>query len=292
MFFFRSWLFVPGNQEDKLDKSSGLSSDVVVYDLEDSVPVDAKQTAFELVKRQLQKGGGIRFVRVNACTDPRFTKDLEVVDKNLAGIMLPKVNRKEDVERADRLVSLLEEHRGLPLGSTEIVPLVETAEGLYHAMEIARASPRVRRLAFGSLDFALDVNARPSKEGTELLYARSRLVFISRVAGIEPPIDGVFPDLRDQPGLERDASAAKRIGFQGKMVIHPNQIDIVNRVFSPTPEEIEEARSVVDAYYRGLSEGKGAVQQEGNMIDAPVVERARRILVYARQLEKGESPSG
>lgn len=286
MVLFRSLMFVPGNQERKLAKVQDLSADVIIYDLEDSVPPGEKSVARKLVARALTKNKHkVNYVRVNDLSTDHFSADLtELVSPYLHGIMLPKANRKEDIQQVDQLLTSLEEEKALPQGSIAIMPLIESAAGVYHAYEIARSSPRVKHLAFGAVDYSLDVNAKLTKEGLEMLYARSQLVIASRAAGIESPIDTVHIDIRDEAGLYQEARLARQLGFQGKLVIHPAQIDIVHEVFSPTAEEIEEAKEMVNAYEQALREGLAAIQFRGQMVDLPVVERAKRIIEQAREL--------
>jgi len=279
-------MFVPGNHPRRLTKAKELSADVIIYDLEDAVPPDEKETARRLVREALRHSPDrVQFVRVNDPSTPYFVDDLaETTGAGLSGIVLPKATGRDSVLFADSLLSRFEERSGVPKGSTEIVPLVETAVGLYHAYEIASAGSRVRRLAFGSIDFALDIGAQLTKEGTEVLYARSRLVVVSRAAGIEPPIDAVFADIRDSDGLLQEARLAKQLGFRGKMVIHPSQIDVVNRVFSPTPQEVEEAKKITQAFSEALETGSAAIRVDGKMVDLPVARRAKQILEQAKAL--------
>jgi citrate lyase beta subunit len=158
-----------------------------------------------------------------------------------------------------------------------VVAIVETALGLRHAYETARTE-RVAALVLGAVDLGLELGLEPRADGQEVLYARSRLVLESAAAGLRSPFDLVHVDIRDDEGLEAEARLARSLGFRGKACIHPGQVDIVNRVFSPTTEEVDRARRVVDAYERGLADGRGVVALDGEMIDLPVVERARRVL--------------
>jgi citrate lyase subunit beta / citryl-CoA lyase len=286
MFLSRTWMFVPGSQERRLQKVKDLPADVLIYDLEDAVAASEKEKARKMVRQALRENAEkVNFVRINDPSTPYFLADLqEIVAEGLAGIILPKAAKKEDVILVDRLLGQLEEGKNLPRGSIRIVPLIESALGLQHAYEIATASDRVIRLAFGSVDFTLDIGAKLTKEGTELLYARSQLVVASRAAGIEGPIDAVYIHIRDLEGLQQETRFAKQLGFQGKMVIHPEQIPIVNKIFTPTAEEVEEAKAIVDAFAEAVAAGSGAIQWNGKMIDYPVAERAKRIVAQAEIL--------
>jgi citrate lyase subunit beta/citryl-CoA lyase len=283
---FRTWMFVPGNNERRIEKAKGLNADVIIYDLEDAVALNEKETAREMVRNTLQQNQDrVKFVRVNDLHTAFFSDDLAaVVNAGLSGIMLPKASSAEDIIAADSLITKLEQQNGLKDGSIEIVPLIENALGVYFAYDIAKSSDRVKRLAFGSVDYTLDIQAELSKEGTELLFARSQLVIHSRAAGKESPIDAVFIHIKDEDGLLRDAKLAKQLGFQGKLVVHPDQIHIVNEVFTPTLEEIEEAQAIVVAFDEALQRGLAAIQVGGKMIDYPVAARAKKTVEKAKQL--------
>ncbi|NRF94372.1 CoA ester lyase [Paenibacillus frigoriresistens] len=283
---FRSWMFVPGNNERRIEKLKDLNADVVIYDLEDAVSLNEKEKAREMVRYALnQYENRISFVRVNDLLSPFFADDLKaVVTEGLYGIMLPKASKAKDILEADTQITELEQKNGLAAGSIEIVPLIENAQGVYLAYDIAISSDRVRRLAFGSVDYTLDIHAELSKEGTEILFARSQLVVHSKAAGKESPVDAVYIHIKDQDGLLRDAKLAKQLGFQGKLVVHPDQIAVVNGVFSPSQEEIVEAQAIVTAFDEALRSGMAAIQVGGKMIDYPVAARARKILEKAKQL--------
>lgn len=287
MTLVRSWMFVPGNNRRRLEKVRELAADVIIYDLEDAVPLQEKASARDMVRQAVQENGSRpQYVRVNDPTTPFYLDDLYgLIGHGLTGIVLPKAANRQQILAVEAHLTQLENHGNLPCGSMEIVPLIETASGLYHAYDIASASARVKRLAFGSVDFALDIGARLTREGTELLFARSQLVVISRAAGIEPPIDAVFVDVKDAEGLRNDARLARQLGFQGKLVIHPDQIPIVHDAFSPTKEEIAEAKAVAAAFDEALASGSAAISVNGKLVDYPVAERAKRILRQAEALQ-------
>lgn len=280
MALYRSFMFVPGNQQRRLDKVKELTSDVIIYDLEDSVPLEEKDEARKMVQQIISNNQNrINFVRVNDISTPYFLEDLNtVISLNVHGIVLPKADKKEHVQQVDYLLTKLEKKHGICSNSIEILPIIESASGLYHAYEVASSSKRVKRLAFGSVDYTLDISAQLTKEGTEILYARSQIVVASRAAGIESPIDTVYIHIKDQEGLLKDANLAKQLGFQGKLVVHPDQVDIVNNVFSPTLEEVKEAKEIIAAFQEATDLGLAAIQVKGKMIDYPVVERAKKVL--------------
>ena len=262
----RSLLFAPGNDERKLQKALAAGADAVVADLEDAVPAGEKEAARTLTREALDGAASpsLLAVRVNAVGTTEHEADVEAIaGLDLGALVLPKAT-------PDAVAALKTD--GPP-----VIAIVETALGLRHAYETARAE-RVAALVLGAVDLGLELGLEPRADGHEVLYARSRLVVESAAAGIRSPFDLVHVDTRDDEGLEAEARLARSLGLRGKACIHPGQVDIVNRVFSPTGEEIDRARRVVDAYERGLADGRGAVALDGEMIDLPVVERARRVL--------------
>jgi citrate lyase beta subunit len=262
----RSLLFAPGSDERKLEKALAAGADAVVADLEDAVPATEKEAARTVARRVL--GGAatasLVAVRVNAAGTEHWGADLQAVaDLELDALVLPKATP--------------EAVGALGPDGPPVVAIVETALGVRHAYETARL-PRVAALVLGAVDLGLELGLEPRADGQEVLYARSRLVLESAAAGLRSPFDLVHVDTRDDEGLEAEARLARSLGFRGKACIHPAQVAIVNRVFSPTGEERERARRVVEAYEHGLADGRGAVALDGEMIDLPIVERARRIL--------------
>jgi citrate lyase subunit beta / citryl-CoA lyase len=287
MLLLKSWLFVPGSKEKHIKKAKDLEANALIYDLEDSVTIFEKENARLNVAKIIQDTNEkVNFVRVNNLNSPYFMDDLyHVVREGLTGIVLPKVNDKENIIVTDYILSCLEKKHQLTSKSISIVPIIETAVGLQNAFDIATSSKRVTRLAFGAQDFMLDLNIRSSKEGIEILYARSKLVAISRAANLESPIDTVYLNYNDEEGLEKEAQMVKQLGFQGKLLIHPNQIKTINQIFSPTSDEIEEAKKIVKFYDESITRGVGAIEVDGKMVDLPIAERARRILSYADFIE-------
>jgi citrate lyase beta subunit len=262
----RSLLFAPGNDERKLEKALAAGADAVVADLEDAVPAGEKEAA-RTVTRTAFAGAvsdSLLAVRVNAFGTGNLQADLEVTaGLDLDALVLPKATP--------------EAVAALGAEGPPVIAIVETAIGLRHAFETAR-SERVAALVLGAVDLGLELGLEPRVDGQEILYARSRLVVESAAAGIRSPFDVVHVNTRDDAGLEAEARLARALGFRGKACIHPDQVAIVNRVFSPTTEELERARRVIDAYEHARAHGRGVVALDGEMIDLPVVERARRVL--------------
>jgi citrate lyase subunit beta/citryl-CoA lyase len=229
------------------------------------------------------------YVRVNAVdTEFCYGDLLAVVRPGLDGVILPKVESAAGLATIDWLLAQLEREQGLAPRSIDLIPIVETARGLGRIDRILAAGTRVRRVAFGAGDFTLDVEMTWTRQETELGYPRIRIVTASRAAAIEPPLDTVWVDLADQQGLEASARTARELGFQGKMCIHPNQIAVVNQVFTPSEAEIAFAERVVDAFARAEGEGSAAIQVDGKFIDYPIVYRARRVLEKVAALRARE----
>jgi len=286
----RTALFTPGNRLERAEKAVGLGADAVIIDLEDAVPIAEKESSRVLVRKVLEEHPGKRmYVRINALNTPFANEDLEaVVSKNLNGIMLPKVESTEDIFEIDRLLTDLEKRNGLETGAIEVISICETAKGLEEIYPIVSAKPtyhRVSVVAFGAADYTLDLGISLTMEGKELEYPRSRIPIACRAAGIMPPLDTAWMvDLKDIDGLIADAKKAKAYGFQGKIVIHPNQIDPCHNVFTPTKEEIAYAKKVIHAFEEAEREGKAAIQLEEKFIDYAVVEKYRRICALAQAI--------
>lgn len=280
----RTALFVPATRPDRVDKALGTGADAVIIDLEDAVAHALKAEARETARNKVKEHGRRRLmVRVNALGTGLNRKDLAA----LAGacppsIMLPKVESEEHIREIHRRLLDLERSSAVAQGTTAVVVQIESARAVQNVFRILSetlAPERALLAAFGAADYSLDMGINMSRDGSELLYPRSRIAVACRAAGKEPPIDTPFMlDLKDRDGLRADALRAKQLGYQGKLCIHPNQVGPCNEVFSPTADELAYARRVVEAFEKSESEGIGALQLDGQFIDYPVVERSRRIL--------------
>jgi citrate lyase subunit beta / citryl-CoA lyase len=277
---FRSFLFAPGNHARRVEKALSLDADAVILDLEDAVATAEKRATRDAVIAALaHPRRSLLYVRVNAVDTEFCYGDLAaIVRTGLDGIILPKVESASGLATIDWLLAQLEREHGLVPRAIDLIPIIETARGLSQIDAILAAGTRVKRVAFGAGDFTLDVNMIWSRDEAELAYARTRIVTASRAAGIEAPLDTVWVDLADQEGLEASAHTALGFGFQGKMCIHPNQIAVVHRVFTPSEAEIAFAERVVAAFARAEAEGSAAIQLNGKFIDYPIVYRAQRVL--------------
>jgi len=275
----RSFLFAPGNHARRVEKALTLPAGAVILDLEDAVAISEKPATREhVVAAYGQPRHGKLYVRVNAYSTEWCYADIVAVARaGLDGIILPKVESAEQLRAVDWLLSALERERGLPAGGIDLVPIIETAIGMSVVGAIAASGSRTKRLAFGAGDYTLDLGMIWSREEAELLPARSAVVMASRAAGIEPPIDTVWADLRDAEGFARSAQQAAALGFQGKMCIHPDQIAVANAAFSPTEAQLAWARRVVAAFDDAEARGLASIQVDGQFIDYPIVQRARQV---------------
>ena len=281
----RSMLFVPATSARKVEKAFGRAADGVIVDLEDAVATaekaQARQQAAELLRARRPRQ---TFLRVNAVSTPFCYEDLLVAAATaLDGIVLPKTESAADLAMVDWLLAQLEAKAGKPVGSIEITPIIETARGLAAAAEIAAASKRLRRLAFGAVDLALDMDIDLGDDAGAMAHARFALALASRQAGLEGPLDTVFVDIADLEGLRASTARARAMGFGGKACIHPAQLEVVNAVFTPSEAELTRAQAIVTAFDQAEAAGLAAVSVGGTMVDYPVVLKARRVLAVGRR---------
>lgn len=288
----RTALFVPGNRPDRIEKAFNTEADVVIIDLEDAVPISEKELSRSKVREKAaQFSDRMMLVRVNALGSPFIEGDLEeaIVD-GVNGIVLPKVEKADDIHDINVLLLKVEKKRSLPEGSIHLFPLIESAAAVQHVYDIVSAKTKPERIytvAFGAADYTFDMSIEMTMEGTELFYARSRISVACRAAGVAPPIDTPFMiDLNDIDALISDAKRAKELGFQGKQVIHPRQIEPCNRIFSPTPDEIAGAEKIIQVFEEAEAAGTAAIQVEGKFIDYAVVKKSRDILARAAAIDK------
>ena len=282
----RSALYVPGNKPKMLSKVGTLGADAVVLDLEDAVPVEEKNIARAMVREALSAiEGPLRFVRVNGAASGLMEEDISsIFSPELDGIYLPKVESVEDLHLADTFILELEKRHGLEKGRVEVHPIFESAKGIIQAYQILQRSPsRVREVGFGAGDLGRELglwfNMKLGKsDSIEFLYARSHIVLASRAAGKNPPLDSVYGNIRDLEGLEKDAVRARQLGFQGKSAIHPSQVNVINRVFTPSSEEIDFCRKIVTAFEEAEVKGSASFTVGDAFVDIAVMEQAISIL--------------
>jgi citrate lyase subunit beta / citryl-CoA lyase len=292
----RSWLYAPGNNPKLLERVFSAGADAVILDLEDAVPPDqkerARQLVAEVVRARAGRPGPALFVRVNHPDTGLGEADLHaVVGPGLDGLRVPKVEGAETARQVDDWISQAEARNSLEPGGVALVCNVESAAGVWRADAIAAARPRVLALAFGGVDFGRDIGATTGPDGVETLYARSHLVLASRVAGVRPPIDGVYTQLADEAGLERTTQQARALGFFGRSAIHPRQVAVINRIFTPTADELAWAGQVIDTARKAEQAlASGAVQlATGEFVDVAVVRRAEALVQLAAALRAARS---
>ncbi len=281
----RSFLFTPGDDRHKVAKTAGLDADVVVLDLEDAVATDRKGAARETMVAALYEldfGRAERLVRLNAANSPFFEADLAALAQaEPDGVVLPKVETAAALADLDARLTAAERERGRQPGSTRLFPLVETPLGVMNLREIAGATPRVDALLFGAEDLAAALGARRTRAGTEVALARAAVVLAAAAFGV-PAIDMVYTDLGDLDGLEVEAVQARDLGYLGKLAIHPRQLSVINRVFTPAEEDVEAAQGLLDAYAQWRSRDVGVFSLDGRMVDRPMVVAAERLVARAR----------
>jgi citrate lyase subunit beta/citryl-CoA lyase len=279
----RSLLFAPGNHARRLEKVGQFGADAIVLDLEDAVAnaekIGARASTRAALPTYLENVAVV--VRVNGVHTGLMEDDMEaVVCSELDCIMVPKVESVETLGAVDSLLVRLEQERGIPKGQIRILPLIETALGLVRCEELALSAPeRVVTLIFGLGDFSVDIGVDLTREATELLYGRSRVVVAARAAGMAPPIDGPYLDIHDLDGLVENTLLSRRLGFQGRVAVYPAQVDPVQRTYSElSPDEIEQAQRVVEAFEEAEASGLASIQVDGRFIDYPFYYRARHRL--------------
>ena len=292
----RSLLFAPGNEPRKVGKVGTFGADAVILDLEDAVPDADKVASRALVRAALPRlGASLIAVRVNALTTGLTEGDVAgVVAPGLGCLVLPKTERPQDVQALDAMLGRAETAAGLPPGLVKILPLVETARGVLAGADIAAACPRVQTLCFGSGDFTRDLelpSVRWSADGSELLYARTRMIVDARAGGCARPIDGPYLSVRDAAGFEADCARAARIGFQGKLCIHPAQVPVANRVFAPEADEVAFCRRVVSEFASALARGSASITVDGVFVDYPIAQKAERIISLSDALAARDAAS-
>ena len=287
MELLRSLVFVPGNRANMLERALGFGADIVMVDLEDSVPPGEKAAACEMAAEwvpRLAAAGRRVMVRVNSLDTGLTSQELDtVVCPELAGISVGKGDSAWDLQQVDQLLGPLESRAGIPRGTIKLVPWIETAMAIVHVYEMARASQRIVGIAFGAEDYTNDMGVIRTDFGEECYYARSAVAVAARAARVAA-LDGPFVGFRDPDGLRTDAGAARQIGFTGKFAIHPAQIDIINETFSPHPDDVEYARTVVAAWEEAESAGRGSLSIDGRMVDVPVVKRAQNLLALVEAI--------
>ncbi len=280
----RTMMFIPGNNPHMLQDAQIYGSDAIMMDLEDSVSLSEKDAARLLVYNALKTvdyGDTEMVVRINALSSAYGRKDVKaVISAGCKVIRMPKTENAAEIIELDQEIEKVEKELGCEPGQTKILAAIESAEGVLNAYAIAKASPRMTGIALGAEDYCTNLKTTRSKEGTELLFARQTIVVAARAAGIDA-LDTVYSDLTDLDTFRKEVQLIKQLGFDGKSVIHPMQIPIVNRIFAPTMEEINKARDILKGIKQAEDAGSGVLAVNGKMVDRPVVLRAQRCIDLA-----------
>ncbi|MCQ9210379.1 citrate (pro-3S)-lyase subunit beta [Granulicatella seriolae] len=280
----RTMMFVPGANAAMLRDATIYGADSVMFDLEDSVSLKEKDTARLLVHFALKTfdySNVETVVRINGL-DTVGAQDAEAVV--IAGanvIRLPKTETAQDIVDVEAVIAAVEEKYGIPLGTTKMMAAIESAEGVLNAREIAKASDRLIGIALGAEDYVTNMKTKRYPDGQELFFARSMILHAARAAGIAA-IDTVYSDVNNEEGFKAEVERIKQLGFDGKSVINPRQIPIVNSIYAPTEKEIENAKQVIWAIQEAEAKKSGVIALNGKMIDKPIVERAQRVIALAK----------
>ena len=289
MTVMRSVFYVPGNNETFVSKAPSNSADIITLDLEDSVPPAEKAKAREIVRANLKhagSGGSTIYVRINNWETFMTNDDLEaVVHEGLSGVCLAKCGGPDNVQRLEWKLDELERRRGLSVGSIAIQLLIETAKGVMNAYPSAIASKRVNSLIFGAVDYTKDMRVKLTSEGEEQKYARRHTAVAARAAGCIA-IDCPFVDFKNTEAFEKSTREGRQMGYEGRMLIHPSQIEPSHKIYTPAPEDVEWATGVVKVFEEeGLAKGMAAVTYKGKMVDTPVYDNARTILATMAEIQ-------
>lgn len=294
----RSLIFIPGNNQRFLEKSKTINSDIICFDLEDSVPFEEKETARSLVGKTINDigksdgshGKTVVSARINAPDSELAANDLKkIVLDGIDAIVIPKVETDCQIVRISDIIKTLEKENDIPNDSIKLIPSIESALGVVNAYSIAKSDPRVSSLVFGVFDYLHDmkIDSNDDEVLTGYLYGRAKVPVDARAAGVDS-IDSIWQNINDMDGLERDLVFGKKLGYTGKCIIHPSQINLAHKVFAPSQQDIQWARKVVSILDESMMDGKtkgttattkmGAVNLEGKMIDAVHYKQAKRIL--------------
>ncbi len=281
---FRSLIFVPGNNPRFLEKAKKIQADIVCFDLEDSVPDNEKINARKLIKSALKSRKlytSSIFVRTNSPTSGKIPSDLqEVIQKGIDGIVIPKVNNIVELKKIEKILSKLEKAKNLkPL---QIIPSIESAEGVVNTYSIASFGKRISAVVFGVFDLLNDLGVEYTKESEGAKYSRTKIPVDGHAAGVAV-IDAIWQDLKDVKGLEKDCKIGKSLGYTGKSIIHPDQISIVHKLFHPNKNEILWAEKVCKIYLKSTKNGTGATTVDGKMIDEVHFKQAKALLELVKQ---------
>ncbi len=285
----RSMLFVPGNNPGVIKDAHIYRPDSIMFDLEDAIAVTEKDSARFLVSNILQKFGPLykelnieTVVRINALDTEYGVEDLEFIVRAKPDVIrIPKTDTAKDVLEVEAHIERIEKEAGIPVGTTKIMVAIESPLGALNAYEIAKSSSRLIGMAIGGEDYVTNLKTNRSADGVEMFTGRGLIVMAARAAGIDA-LDSVYSDVNNDEGFIREASMIKQMGFSGKSLIHPRQIELVHKVYTPSDLEIKKAVRIVEATREALEQNKGVFTVDGKMVDKPIIERAENVLRLAK----------
>ena len=286
-YLMRSLMFVPAHNRKLLDSSLRRDADVLLLDIEDSVPVCDKQQARDNIRNFVTRPeakGRLLFPRINDRESGELLKDLyELTVEGISGFMYPKSTKQEDVYFVGKLLETIEYEKRIPKGTFKLIPLIETAGAIVNIKEICSACTRVVAVAFGCEDYVTDLRGKHDKNGLSIFYARNEIVNAARAAGIIP-IDTVHIKVHDLEDLEKNLILSKDLGFEGMLVLNPKELPLVHQYFSPSEEEVAWAKEMVQLADEAVREGKGVAVKDGKFIGPPMLKMARNILFKNEQV--------
>lgn len=287
----RSMMYTPATNERFLENARSSMADVLVIDLEDSVSPYEKERAREMAKVWISRVtdcGGLVYVRLNGLDTGLLHGDLEaVIQPELSGVVFPKATGPDDIWYVDKKITELEMLRGIPVGQTKIQCIVETAKGVWNAYWTGIANQRVNSLVFGAVDYTRDMRVKLTPEAAEQTFARSQVAIAARASGtvaIDPP----WAFVTDVEGFISDCEKGRQMGYEGRMLVHPNQIEPAHKTYAPPADLVELAQRQIEAFDQGMKEGKGAVALDGKMVDFPVYRAAKDIMAKVETIAAWE----
>ncbi|WP_156285947.1 aldolase/citrate lyase family protein [Oceanivirga salmonicida] len=285
----RSMLFVPGDKPGTIRDAYIYRPDSVMFDLEDAIAITEKDSArfllYNMVKelKPLYEEYGVEtVVRINSLDTEFGVEDLEaMVRAGIDAIRIPKTDTAQDVIEVEKHIERIEKEAGIEVGKTKIVVAIESPLGALNALEIARSSKRLIGLAIGGEDYVTNLKTTKSEDGVELFMGRAMVVMAARSAGIDA-FDSVYSNIKNDEGFIKEATMIKQMGFSGKSLIHPKQIELLHKVYTPNEKDLQKSIRIIKATKKALAEGKGVITVDGRMVDKPIIERAQNVIALAK----------
>lgn len=290
MRIWRSLLFVPANQRRMLDKISALPADGFIFDLEDTIPAAEKENARAMAGEYIARTPGNKsWVRVNSLPSGYLHEDLvEFVGMpGLAGLVVPKQDTPGDVAALDRMLTSVEVRKGLPPGSTAVIVMIESASGVLLSQQIIAGAKRIESAIYAGGedgDMNVSLGATWSSEGPEMMFVRQFTLVAARAADIGCPLDGVYSNIKDLEGFKRDTALSKRLGYRGRAVIHPSQIEAANQIYTPSAAEIDYSSRVIKAFDEAVARGTASTTVDGKLVDVAMAKTAQRVLDLVKSI--------